>query len=181
MQIDWQRAINDILSKKLSCPRCGTLTDDVLIGYLRMPEASDWAPLCEGCTKRENCDTRKFVVLCEDCATAVRLRGRRVDEDGYMHALLEECRRNLEETLDYLGDYWREDLDIDPEEMDKRLEEVDPDLFEEEDNWRRYLEEQYLKIHEWFRKRHLAITSPGWRSEYVEGIFALGYSTLLGE
>ena len=49
-----------------------------------------------------------------------------------MLALLDECRRNLEETLDYLADYWREDLDIDPDEMDKRLEEVDPELFDEE-------------------------------------------------
>ncbi len=181
MQIDWQRAINDILSKKLSCPRCGTMTDDVFVGYLRTPEASDWAPLCEGCTKRESCDARKFVVLCEDCAVTVRLRGRRVDEDGYMLALLEECRRNLEETLDYLADYWREDLDIDPEEMDKRLEEVDRELFEEENTWRHYVEEQYLKIHEWFRKRHIPIVNPGWRSEYVEDIIALGYPTLLGE
>ena len=46
MQIDWQQAINDILSKKLSCPRCGSLADEVCIGYLRMPEASAWAPLC---------------------------------------------------------------------------------------------------------------------------------------
>lgn len=181
MQIDWQRAINDILSQKLSCPRCGMLADEVYVGYLRTPEAAEWAPLCEGCTKKENCEARKFVLLCETCAQAVRLRGRKVDEDGFMHALLEECRRNLEEALDYLSDYWREDLDVDPDEMDKRLEEVDPDLFEEEDGWRRYLEEQYLKIHNWFRERGLPIPDPGWRSEYVEDIIALGYDTLLGD
>ena len=181
MQIDRQRAINDILAKKLSCPRCGTLTDDVFVGYLRLPEAAEWAPLCEGCQKKESCDARKFVVLCEDCATHLRLRGRRVDEEGFMTSLLDECRRNLEETLDYLADYWREDLDIDPEEMDKRLEDVDPELFEEEDSWRRYLEEQFLKIHTWFRQRHLTIPNPGWRSEYVEDLIALGYPTLLGD
>ena len=98
-----------------------------------------------------------------------------------MQGLLDECRRNLEETLDYLADYWREDLDIDPDEMDKRLEEVDPDLFEEENNWRRYLEEQYLKIHQWFRERHLPIANPGWRSEYVEDVVGHGYPTLLGD
>ena len=38
MQIDWQSAINNILSKKLSCPRCGSLADDVLVGYLRLPD-----------------------------------------------------------------------------------------------------------------------------------------------
>ena len=98
-----------------------------------------------------------------------------------MTSLLDECRRNMEETLDYLADYWREDLDVDPEEMDKNLEDVDPELFEEENTWRRYLEEQYLKIHQWFRERHLPISSPGWRSEYVEDIITLGYPTLLGD
>ncbi len=181
MRIDWQRAINDILASKLSCPRCGSLADEVMVGFLRTSEAAAWAPLCEGCTKRESCEARKLVVLCDTCAADVRLRGRRVDEEGFMHALLEECRRNLEETLDYLADYWREDLDVDPEEMDKRLEDVDPELFEEEDSWRRYLEEQYLKIHQWFRERCLPVANPGWRSEYVEDIIALGYPTTLGD
>jgi hypothetical protein len=180
MQIDWHRAINDILAKKLSCPRCGSLADEVLVGYLRTPEAAEWAPLCDACTHRDSCDARKFVLLCEGCASAVRLRGRRVNEEGFMLALLDECRRNLDETLDYLADYWREDLDIDPEEMDKRLEEVDPDLFKEEDAWRRFLEEQYLKIHGWFREHRKAVPNPGWRSEYIEDIVALGYPSLLG-
>ena len=61
-----------------------------------------------------------------------------------MVALLDECRRNLEESLDYLAEYWREDLDLDPDDMDKRLEEIDPELFAQEDSWRHHLEEQYL-------------------------------------
>lgn len=181
MQIDWQRTIDDILAKRLSCPRCGSLTAVAMIGYLRTSEASAWAPFCEVCTKRETCDSRKFVTLCEGCALEVRLRGRRVDEDGFMVALMEECRRSLEESLDYLADYWREDLDIDPQEMDKRLEEVDPALFQEEDKGRRYLEGQYLKIHQWFRERQEPVPQPGWRSEYVEDVVTLGYSTLLGD
>ncbi len=181
MQIDWHRAINDILDKKLSCPRCGSLEDEVLVGYLRTPEAAEWAPLCEGCTHRENCDSRKFVLLCQDCATAARLRGRRVSEEGFMLALLDECRRNLDETLDYLADYWREDLDIDPKEMDKRLEEVDPELFKEENSWRRFLEEQYLKIHGWYREHRKPVPNAGWRSEYIEDVVALGYPSLLGD
>jgi hypothetical protein len=65
--------------------------------------------------------------------------------------------------------------------MEKRLEEVDPDLFAEEDTWRRYLEDQYGKIHHWFRERHVPIPNPGWRSEYVEDLIALGYTTQLGD
>ena len=112
MQIDWQRAINDILSKKLSCPRCGTLTDDVIIGYLRTPEASEWAPLCEGCNKRDNCDARKFVILCEPCAMSVRLRGRHVDEEGFMTEYA-EWDETLGKTLaaqigiDMTDDHWK--------------------------------------------------------------------------
>jgi len=181
MQINWQQTINDILADKLSCPRCGSLIEEVFIGYLRTPEAADWAPLCEGCSKREGCEARKLVTLCQDCAAHVRLRARKVNEEGLMTVLLEECRHQLEETLDYLTDYWREDLDIDPGDMDKRLENIDPELFEEENSWRRYLEEQYLKLHAWFRKRHLAISTPGWRSEYAEEVISLGYKTLLGD
>ncbi len=181
MQIDWQRAINDILASKLSCPRCGALVDEAMVGYVRTPEASQWAPLCAGCTKRDNCDARKFVILCPSCASETRLRGRPVNEQGFMLALMEESRRTLDESLEYISDYWREDLDVDPDEMEKRLEDVDPDLFEEEDTWRRYVEEQYLKVHSWLRERHVAVPNPGWRSEYVEEVIAAGYTTLLGD
>ncbi len=181
MQIDWQRAINEILANKITCPRCGTLTDEIYVGYMRDPEAAYWAPLCEGCRKDEPCDARKLVTLCEECAKAVRLRGRKTDRHGMMVALLEECRRQLEEALDYLAEYWKEDLDVDPEDADKRLEEVDPALFQEEDAWRRYLEEQYLKLHRWFRDHGYRIPNPGWRSQYVEEVIALGYTTLLGD
>lgn len=152
----------------------------MLIGYMRTREAVEWAPLCQGCSKRDSCDTRKLVALCQRCATSVRLRGRRVDEEHLMLALMDDCRRLLEEALDYLGEYWREDLDIDLDDMDKRLEDVNPELFSEEDNWRRYLEEQYLKLHHWLRERSMAVPNPGWRSEYVEEVIGLGYSSLLG-
>ena len=181
MQIDWQRAINDILASKLSCPRCGTLVDEVMIGYLRTTEAAQGAPLCDGCTKRDNCDARKFVLLCPPCATETRLRARPVNEQEFMLALMEECRRSLDVSVDYIADYWREELDIDPQEMDKRLDEVEPDLFEEENSWRRYVEEQYLKVHAWLRERRITIPSPGWRSEYVEEVVVAGYTSLLGD
>lgn len=181
MQIDWHSTINDILAQKLACRRCGGLADEVRIGYLRTPEAAAWAPLCEGCLKSDSCDSRKLVVLCDDCSRTVRLRGRRVSEQGLMAALIEECRRQLEETLDYISEYWQDDLDVDPEETDKRLEDVDPELFQEEDSWRLYLEEQYLRIHQWFRRHNIAVPNAGWRSEYVEEAFGLGYPTILGE
>jgi hypothetical protein len=70
---------------------------------------------------------------------------------------------------------------VDPNDADKRLEEVDPELFAQEDGWRKYLEEQYLRFHRWFREKGLPISNPGWRSEYAEEIITLGYPTLLGD
>ena len=181
MQIDWQKTIDDILSTEICCPRCGALVSEVMVGSSRAPSASQFAPLCQGCNPHEECDARKLVLLCESCARELRVRGRRMRQDGMMVALMEECQRNLEECLDYLAEYWREDLDIDPDDMDKRLEELDPQLFGHENAWRRHLEEQYLKFHRWFRERSLRIPNPAWRSEYVEEMIALGYETLLGD
>jgi hypothetical protein len=181
MQIDWQKAIDEILSAEICCPRCDALVPEVMVGYSRAPSASRFAPLCQGCDPRDECDARKLVLLCESCARELRVRGRRMRQDGMMVALMEECQRNLEECLDYLDEYWREDLDIDPDDMDKRLEELDPQLFGHENAWRRHLEEQYLRFHRWFREHGLRIPNPAWRSEYTEEIIALGYETLLGD
>jgi hypothetical protein len=181
MQIDWQKTIDDILSTEICCPRCGALVSEVMVGYSRAPSATQFAPLCQGCNPHEECDARKLVLLCEPCARELRLRGRMMSQDAMMVALLEECQRNLEESLDYLAEYWREELDIDPEDMDRRLEEVDPQIFAQETAWRRYLEEQYLSFHRWFRERGLRIPNAAWRSDYVEEIIALNYETLLGD
>lgn len=181
MQIDWNQTINEIFSNKISCPRCGHLSTFAYVGYSRSPEAAEYAPRCRDCQHKEECEARKLVVLCETCARELRIRARAVDQEGLMTILLNECRKDLEECLDYLAEYWREDLDIDPEDMDKRLEEVAPEVFAEEDAWRRRLEEEYLSYHRWFREHRCRIPSPGWRSEYVEEVIALGYSTLLGD
>ena len=42
MQLDWHRAINDILAKKLSCPRCGSLEDEVLVAICARPRPPNW-------------------------------------------------------------------------------------------------------------------------------------------
>ena len=92
-----------------------------------------------------------------------------------------DCRRDLEESLDYLAEYWRDDIDLADEDLDRPLEEVDPDAFREENEWRHRLEEEYLMYHHEFRERHRCIPAPGWRSEYAEEIRDLGYDTLLGD
>jgi hypothetical protein len=137
MQIDWNSTINDILGDKVACLRCGSLTSEIVVGYSRSPAANDWSPRVHDCANKEECDARRLVVVCEQCARDLRLRARKVDEEGMMVMILQECRRELEECLDYLADYWMEDLDIDPTEMDRRLEEIAPDIFDEEDAARR--------------------------------------------
>ncbi len=181
MQIDWGRTINDIFADKLTCPRCGGFDYQLFAGYTRLPEAADYAPRCRDCADKSSCDARKLVVICERCAQELRLRARPVDEEGMMVMLLSDCRRELEDSLDYLTDGWLEDLDVPPEEMEGRLEEYDPEVFAEEDAWRRRLEEEYLQFHRWFREHVKRIPDPGWRSEYVDEIVSLGYTTLLGD
>jgi hypothetical protein len=181
MQIDWNQTINEILRDKVACRRCGSLNSEIVVGYSRSPEAAEWSPRHHDCGNKEECEARKLVVVCERCARELRLRARKVDEEGMMAMVMEECRRELEDALDYLADYWMEDLDIDPDDTDKRLEEVDPEVFQEEMDARRRLEEEYLALHRWFREHGRRIPDPGWRSEYVEEIIALGYTTLLGD
>lgn len=181
MQIDWEKTLDDILADKMSCPRCGVLTPSVVAGHSRSPAVAEYAPRCQQCARKEDCDARKLVVVCENCARQLRLRARRVDQEGMMTMLMDDCRRDLEECLDYLADYWQEDLDVDLAEADQRLEDVDPEVFDEENAWRRRLEEEYLSYHRWFREHGFRIPNPGWRSEYTEEVTALGYTTLLGD
>lgn len=181
MQIDWGKTINELFAEQVACRRCGVLGHTVAAAFSRAPEMVEYAPRCDFCVEKEGCEARKLVVLCQGCARELRLRARAVDSYGLMSMLMGECRRDLEECLDYLAEYWREDLEIPPEEMERRFEEVAPEAFEEEDRWRRRLEEEYLSYHRWFREHHSPVPDPGWRSDYVEEIIALGYPTLLGD
>ena len=109
------------------------------------------------------------------------MRARAVDQQALMAMLINDCRKDLEEALDYLAEFWLEDLEVDPEEAEKRLEDYDPTVFGEEDSSRKRLEEEYLTYHRWFREHALPIPDPGWRADYVEEIIGLGYTTLLGD
>jgi hypothetical protein len=181
MKIDWDKTIDEILADKLTCPRCGSFTNDVLVGYSREPWGTNYAPRCKFCDRKENCEARKLVVLCAGCARDMGLRARRVDQETMMRMLLSDCRKDLEECRDYLAEYWQEDLDVPPDSIDKRLEEFDPETFEDEDQARKRLEDEYLTYHRWFRGRGIRIPSPEWRAQYVEDIVGLGYTTLLGD
>ena len=181
MQIDWNKTIDEILAEKMACPRCGSFTEDITAGYTREPWGTDYAPRCQFCTRKEDCDARKLVVLCSGCARELNLRARRVDQETLMTMLLNDCRKDLEESLDYLAEYWLEDLDVPAEDAEKRLEDYDDETFREEDAARRRLEEEYLSYHRWFREHAMRIPDPGWRSEYAEEIVGLGYATQLGD
>jgi hypothetical protein len=181
MQFDWAKAIDDIFESRISCPRCEALSPQLVAGYSRAPWAAEYAPRCKNCSHKEDCESRKLVFVCDNCARELRLRARPVDEEGMMTLLMNDCRKDLEECLDYLIDYWLEDLDVDPQEVGARLEEVAPDVFEEETEWRQRLEEEYLSYHHWFREHRVRIPDPEWRSHYVEEIVGLNYTTLLGD
>ncbi len=181
MQIDWDKTIDEILAEKTACVRCGRLTEEIVAGYTREPWGADYAPRCQSCTNKEDCDARKLVIVCTTCARELGLRARRVDQQAMMVLLLNDCRKDLEECLAYLAEYWQEDLDVPPEDANKRLEEFAPDVFAEEVEARRRLEDEYLTHHRWFREHGLRLPEPGWRADYAEDIIALGYSSLLGD
>lgn len=181
MQLDWDKTINDILAAKMSCQACHAMGDVMVVGYTRNTEAAEFAMRCQECTDKSDCDARKLVIVCEDCAKKFRVNGSPTDEVGMMAAIMDECRHNLEDSVDYLASYWKEDVDVEFDDMAKGLHEVDPELFREEDSWRLKLEEEYLQLHRWFREHGQSVPDPGWRSQYVEEVIALGYSTLLGD
>ena len=181
MQIDWHKVIDDIFAEQVSCPRCGTITGELVHGYSRAPWAAEYAPRCQACVHKEDCESRKLVFLCAACAKELRLRARPIDQHGMMRLLMNDCREDLEDCLEYLSGFWQEDMDIEPEDQDRRLEDVAAEVFEEESSWRRRLEEEYLSYHHWFRERHVRIPEPEWRAQYVEEIVGLGYTTLLGD
>lgn len=181
MQFDWDKTINEILAEKMACQACGKLGDEMIVGYTRVADAAQFAARCRDCADKTDCDARKLVVVCEDCARQYRVNGQRMDEVGMMSLLMEECRHNLEESIDYLSTYWKEEIDVEYDDMQKGLEEVDPELFREEDGWRMRLEEEYLQLHRWFREHNAPVPDPGWRSQYVEEVAALGYTSLLGD
>jgi hypothetical protein len=181
MQLDWDKAINEILAGTMVCQACGAMGEEMVVGFTRDADAAQFADRCKDCVDKTDCDARKLVVVCDACAARFRVNGQKVDEAGMMGFFLEECRDNLEESVDYLASYWKEDAEVDYEDMQKPLEEVDPELFKEEDSWRMRLEEEYARIHRWFRDHRKPVPDPGWRSQYVEDVIGLGYSTLLGD
>lgn len=181
MQIDWDKTIDEILGDKMACPRCGAFTTSLAIGYTRELWGTDYAPRCQFCVRKEGCDARKLVVLCQSCAQELGVRSRVVDQPTMMAMLITDCRKDLEESLEYLAEYWQEDLEVPLADGDKRFEEVAPDAYAEEDAGRKRLEEEYLTYHRWFREHNLRLPEPGWRGEYVEDIIALGYKTILGD
>ncbi len=181
MAVDWDKTINEILAGTLACQACEALGDEMIVGYTRSAEAAEFAMRCQDCADKSDCDARKLVVVCEACADRYRVNGQPMDEAGWMGVQLDECRRNLEESLDYLSTYWKEEAEIEYADMSRKLEEVDPETFREEDGWRARMEEEYLRLHRWFRDHNVRVPDAGWRSQYVEDVIALGYTSRLGD
>lgn len=181
MQINWESTINSIFADHLVCPRCSQETDSLVAGYSRRPNLNQYAPRHRNCPRGSDCDARKLIVLCAKCSRSERLHGSQVDSTQILETYMLDCRRDLEESLDYSTEYWRDDFEISDENFDHSLEEVNSNAFKDEMTWRQRLEEEYLEYHRAFRERHQRIPNPGWRAEYVEEIIALGYETNLGE
>jgi hypothetical protein len=144
VEIDWLKTIEDLFGDQLACPRCGRSSSQLLAGYSREPWAADVAPRRHDCIDKENCESRKLVFLCDACAKALRLRARPVDRTGMMTMLIEDCRADMDDCLSFLAEGWLEELDVNPEEMNSRLETIAPHIFEDESADRAEFEAEFL-------------------------------------
>lgn len=181
MQINWEDTINSIFADRLNCQRCGEDFEGLVAGYSRKPTLNRFAPRHRDCPRGAECEARKLITLCEGCARAEQLRGTPADSGELLELYLLDCRRDLEESLDYVAEYWREEIELSDDDYERSFEEVLPEAFHEEQEWRSRLEQEYMLYHREFRERQRRIPAPGWRSEYVEEIRSLGYDTRLGD
>lgn len=181
MNFNWDDALEQILGRHLVCPRCQGDHELLVVGYASRPSLTRFAARHGDCQRGDDCDARKLITLCEACARAEHFRGASQDASQVLTSYMLDCRRELDDALAYLSEYWRDDPDLDDDELDGRPEDVDPEAFAEESAFRLKLEEEYLRYHRQFREQQIRIPEPGWRSDYVDEICTLGYTTLLGD
>jgi hypothetical protein len=181
MNFNWEDALEEIFGGSLVCPRCEQTHPELIAGFSRKPALARYAARHGKCAHGDDCDARKLITLCAECARLEHLRGEPQDGGQLLETYLLDCRTDLDESANYLAEYWREDPDLTDEELDGTLEEVNPELFAEEQTLRAHLEQEYLGYHRELRARRRRIPDPGWRSGYVEDIRELGYDTALGD
>lgn len=181
VNFNWDDALDQIFNRHLVCPRCRGEQTELIVGYARKPSLAGYAPRHSDCADGAQCEARKLITLCADCARLEHFRGESQRPGRVLASYMLDCRHDLDDSLSYLAEYWRDDPDFEDEDLDARFEDVSPDAFDEESALRQQLEEEYLRYHREFRERQRPIPHPGWRSTYVEEIVELGYETLLGD
>ena len=181
VDFDWDEALSEIFESRLMCPRCSTEHEVLVVGYSAKPALSRYAPRHRDCAEGDQCQARKLITLCVECARLERLRGEARNAVQVLETYMFDCRRELDSSLDYVAEDWRDDYELSEDQLDESLEVVDPHVFDEHRARRRELEEEYLHYHREFRARNRRVPEPGWRSEHVEEVVNLGYETLLGD
>ncbi|MGE0230085.1 MAG: hypothetical protein AB7U23_16415 [Dehalococcoidia bacterium] len=181
MNFSWEDVLNEIFGASLVCPRCSHEQPVLVAGFSRKPELNRFAARHGRCSHGDECDARKLITLCVECALLEQLRGEPHDGGQLIEIYLLDCRTELDDSANFLTEYWRDDPGLTDEQIDGTLEDANPDLFAEEERVRRQLEQEYLGYHRELRARHRRIPNPGWRSSYVEDIRELGYETALGD
>jgi hypothetical protein len=181
MNFDWEEALGEIFGGDLVCRRCGLDQTELVAGYSRTPALSKYAARHGSCAEGDQCDARKLVALCASCARIERLRGVAQTGAQLLETYLLDCRVDLDEAVQFLAEYWRDDPDLTDEQLDGTFEQANPELFAHETELRRQLELEYLGYHQELRARLQRIPDPGWRSSYVEDVRDLGYDTALGD
>ena len=104
MSIDWALTINSIFSDHLTCPRCDAEFETLVAGYSRRASLNGYAPRHRGCPRGDECDARKLIVLCDNCARAELLHGSAVTAAQIPETYMMDVRRYLEEAPDDLSE-----------------------------------------------------------------------------
>ncbi len=181
MNFNWEDVLDEIFGGSLVCPRCEQEQPVLVAGFSRKPALSRYAARHSKCAHGDECDARKLITLCVECARVEHLRGEPQDGAQLLETYLLDCRTELDDSANFLTEYWRDEPGLTDEQLDGSFEDANPELFAEEEELRRQLEQEYLGYHRELRARHRRIPDPGWRSSYVEDIRELGYHTELGD
>ena len=183
MQLDWDKAINEILSEKMTCQACGATgrrDDRRLHARSLRRRVRDALQRMRRQDRLRRAQARRR--LRSRARAQHRVNGEVMDEAGMMGVLLDECRRNLEDSIDYLATYWKEEIEVDYDDMAEGARRSRPGAF------------QGRRRVAFAARRGVPPAPPlvprapcahpgsrGGAANYVEEVIGLGYTTLLGD
>src|SRR4051794_19819944 len=92
MSFNWDDALEQIFGRHLVCPRCQRDQNLLVVGYSRKPSLTPYAPRHGDCPRGAECEARKLITLCVNCAPLEHLRGAPQDASQVLALYMLDCR-----------------------------------------------------------------------------------------